>query len=65
MATHKTEAELRAAIENLEIEYCLGRMLSRQFRRRKERLLKEIRRQKEKSAPVPASADQENGNVFS
>ena len=44
MARYKTEDELRAAITSLELDYCLGHIVARQFRRRKERMLKEIRR---------------------
>ena len=44
MAQYKTEDELRVAITSLELDYCLGHIVARQFRRRKERMLKEIRR---------------------
>ena len=52
MARYKTENELRAAITSLELDYCLGHIVARQFRRRKERMLKEIRRIRQREAII-------------
>ena len=54
MAKHRTEKEIRQALGMIEVEHCLGMILTRQFKRRRQRLLKAIK----KSASAATDTDQ-------